>query len=154
MSGADGVLAADTEHMVQTHRQRAVLNSDGCSPQRGRGPVQMGAHLSGDEGHPSAGAAPVTPYFLRGMLGIQVSLYSSHFLKCIYHIFIYLAVPGLCLWHILWHVGSSSLTRDRTQAPALGVWSLKCWTMREVPFTFFNTSNNSFFFFFYKKDIK
>ena len=31
---------------------------------------------------------------------------------------------------------------------------LGVWTPREVPFTFFNTSNYSFFFFFYKKDIK
>lgn len=31
----------------------------------------------------------------------------------------------------------------------LGVWSLKSWTTREVPFTFFNMSNYSFFFFFF-----
>ena len=45
-------------------------------------------------------------------------------------IFIYLAVPGhscsmqdLYLRHansLLWHVGSSSLTRDQTQAPSIG----------------------------------
>ena len=33
----------------------------------------------------------------------------------------------------LQHVGSSSLTRDWTQAPALGVWNLSHWTTREVP---------------------
>ena len=30
------------------------------------------------------------------------------------------------------HVGSSSLTRDRTQAPALGALSLNHWTIREA----------------------
>ena len=30
-------------------------------------------------------------------------------------------------------MGSSSLTRDRTWAPALGVWSLSHWATREVP---------------------
>ena len=33
----------------------------------------------------------------------------------------------------LQHVGSSSLTRDQTQAPALGVQSLSRWTTREAP---------------------
>ena len=33
----------------------------------------------------------------------------------------------------LWRVGSSSLTRDPTQAPALEVQSLSHWTSREVP---------------------
>ena len=28
----------------------------------------------------------------------------------------------------LWHVGTSSLTRDQTQAPALVAWSLSHWT--------------------------
>ena len=32
----------------------------------------------------------------------------------------------------MWHVESSSLTRDRTWAPALGVQSLSHWTTREV----------------------
>ena len=36
-------------------------------------------------------------------------------------------------------MGSSSLTRDQTQGPALGARSLNCWTTREVP---------SFYFFF------
>ena len=31
------------------------------------------------------------------------------------------------------HPGSSSLTRDRTGPPALGVWCLNSWTIREVP---------------------
>ena len=40
----------------------------------------------------------------------------------------------LWLWHInsQQHVGSSSMIRDRTQAPALGTWSLSPWTTREV----------------------
>ena len=37
----------------------------------------------------------------------------------------------------LWHVGSSSLTRDRTWAPALGAWSLSHWTTRQVPVSAF-----------------
>ena len=32
-----------------------------------------------------------------------------------------------------WRVGSSSLTRDGTWAPALGEWSLNRWATREVP---------------------
>ena len=35
-------------------------------------------------------------------------------------------------WSSLWHVGSSSLTRDQTMAPALGAESLSHWTTREV----------------------
>ena len=35
-----------------------------------------------------------------------------------------------------WHVGSSSLTRDQTQAPALGAWSLSQWTTREAKHNF------------------
>ena len=31
------------------------------------------------------------------------------------------------------HVGSSYLSRDQTQAPALGAWSLSHQTTREVP---------------------
>ena len=46
----------------------------------------------------------------------------------------YLAVPGLScgMWDLqpsLRYVGSSSLTRDRTQPPALGVHSLSHWTI-------------------------
>ena len=33
----------------------------------------------------------------------------------------------------MWHVGSSSLTRDQTWAPSLGVRCLSHWTTREVP---------------------
>ena len=33
---------------------------------------------------------------------------------------------------LLQHVGSCSLTRDRTQPPALGVWHLSHWNTREV----------------------
>ena len=45
-------------------------------------------------------------------------------------------------WHLqssLGHVGSSSLTRGRTQAPAPGAWSLELshWTTKEVPDFFF-----------------
>ena len=55
----------------------------------------------------------------------------------------YLVTPGLrCsmrdlyLQHMnseLQHVRSSSPTRDRTQAPTLGAWSLSHWTPRKVP---------------------
>ena len=34
---------------------------------------------------------------------------------------------------LLVDVGSRSLSRDQTQAPALGTWSLSHWTIREVP---------------------
>ena len=34
---------------------------------------------------------------------------------------------------MLWHVGSSSLTRDRTETPAQGVWNLSHWISEEVP---------------------
>ena len=34
-------------------------------------------------------------------------------------------------------MGSSSLTRDQTQTPALGTWSLSQWTTREVPHCWF-----------------
>ena len=32
----------------------------------------------------------------------------------------------------LWHVGSSSPTRDQTQAPCIGARSLSYWTTKEV----------------------
>ena len=35
----------------------------------------------------------------------------------------------------MWHVGSSSLTRDRTWDPALGAQGLSHWTTRKVSFT-------------------
>ena len=35
-------------------------------------------------------------------------------------------------------MGSSSLTRDRTQAPCIGSANLSHWTTREVPFKFFS----------------
>ena len=34
---------------------------------------------------------------------------------------------------MLWRVGSSSRTRDRTETPALGVWNLSHWISGEVP---------------------
>ena len=43
------------------------------------------------------------------------------------------------------HVGSSSLTRDWTQAPALVVWTFGPWTSRKVPISFFWCHNNYFF---------
>ena len=36
----------------------------------------------------------------------------------------------------MWHISSSSLTRNQTQAPALGAKSLSHWTTREVPLFF------------------
>ena len=48
----------------------------------------------------------------------------------------FLAVPGLSFGlrgSMLPCVGSSSLTRDRTRAPALGAQSLNHWATREVP---------------------
>ena len=38
-----------------------------------------------------------------------------------------------CTISQLWHVGSSSLTRAGTLAPALGAWSVSHWMTREVP---------------------
>ena len=43
------------------------------------------------------------------------------------------------------HVGSSSLIRDWTQAPALVVWTFGPWTSRKVPISFFWCHNNYFF---------
>ena len=38
------------------------------------------------------------------------------------------------MWDLqLQHVGSSSLTKDRTQAPCSGTWNLSHWSTREVP---------------------
>ena len=49
-------------------------------------------------------------------------------------IFIWLCRVSCSTRHLqLQHVGSSSLTKDRTLAPALGAWSLGHWTTREVP---------------------
>ena len=50
----------------------------------------------------------------------------------------YLAAPGLSygkmdLLSSLWHVGSSSLTMELSQAPCIGDRSLSYWTTREVP---------------------
>ena len=39
------------------------------------------------------------------------------------------------------HVGSSSPTRNRTQPPSLGAWSLTHWTTREVPIDGFLEGN-------------
>ena len=57
--------------------------------------------------------------------------------------FFHLSTPGLscCMWDLpfgMWdlsllHVGSSSPTRDRTQAPVLETWNLSHWTTRQVP---------------------
>ena len=56
------------------------------------------------------------------------------------YLFIYLAVPGLSrgIWDLyLRSGGSSSLTRDQTQAPYTGLKSLSHWTTREIPVLFF-----------------
>ena len=56
------------------------------------------------------------------------------------YLFIYLAVPGLSrgTWDLyLWYGGSSSLIRDQTQAPYIGMKSLSHWTTREIPVLFF-----------------
>ena len=47
----------------------------------------------------------------------------------------------------------SSLNRDRTQAPALGAWSLNCWTTREVPHCVLIAPLLTVFFFFFNKFI-
>ena len=52
--------------------------------------------------------------------------------------FIYSAVPGLScstqdLWSLLQHGGSSSLTRDQTQAVLHWDRSLSQWTTRDIP---------------------
>ena len=67
----------------------------------------------------------------------------NHLFYCffIFYLFIYEVAPGLrCstwnLWSLLWHMGSSSPARDRTQATVLGAWSLSHWTAREVPKSF------------------
>ena len=47
------------------------------------------------------------------------------------HIFLNIYLLG-CAGAPLWHMGSSSVTRDQTGAPALGAWSLSHWTTRKV----------------------
>ena len=62
------------------------------------------------------------------------------FFQYLFYLFTWLYQVLVAPWGIfffffsqLQHVGSSFLTRDWTQAPALGVWSLSYWTTREVP---------------------
>ena len=58
---------------------------------------------------------------------------SSFFL---FLILIYLAEPSVScgMQDLQWqHVGSSSLTKNQTQDPVLGVQSLSCGTTRKVP---------------------
>ena len=59
----------------------------------------------------------------------------------LFKVFIYLAAPGCSCstrdlqWHLnsaSQHMGSSSLTRDQTEPPALEAWSPSHWTTREV----------------------
>ena len=38
-----------------------------------------------------------------------------------------------CIQSSLGYVGSISLTRDQTWAPALGAWNLSQWTTRAIP---------------------
>ena len=45
----------------------------------------------------------------------------------------------------LWHVGSSSLTEEQTQAPCIKEQSLSHWTTREVPILGGNFLLSSFF---------
>ena len=47
------------------------------------------------------------------------------------HIFLNIYLLG-CAGASLWHMGSSSMTREQTGAPALGAWSLSHWTTRKV----------------------
>lgn len=61
-----------------------------------------------------------------------------HFIYYYFKIFNYLAVPdlGCSMWDLpssLWHVESSSLTRDQTWAPCVGSRVLSHWTARQVP---------------------
>ena len=73
---------------------------------------------------------------------IQLTMVTSsggdNYFKTHTHTFIYLfdcvglRCSTLDPWSSLWHVGSSSLTRDQTMAPALGAESLSHWTTREV----------------------
>ena len=63
------------------------------------------------------------------------------FFQYLFYLFTWLHQVLVAPWGIffffffsqLQHVGSSFLTRDWTQAPALGVWSLSHWTTKEVP---------------------
>ena len=48
------------------------------------------------------------------------------------HIFPNIYLLG-CAGASLWHMRSSSTTRDQSGAPALAAWSLSYWTSREVP---------------------
>ena len=94
---------------------------------------------------------------------VWVILFLIFYLFIIYLLFIYLLfiylfwLPPSLLWHAgslvaacgllswgMWalscgmRAGSSSLTRDQTWPPALGVWNLTHWTTREVLEWFLN----------------
>ena len=70
---------------------------------------------------------------------LKMMCVSSLFFYYFCYLFIYVAVPGLRggmqgLFFKLWHVESSSLTRDRSPVPCTGrVLILSHWTAREVP---------------------
>ena len=75
-------------------------------------------------------------------LALTICTFISKVVSLLYSffIFIYLAAFYLLNGLSLQHVGSSSLTRDQTQVPFLGVWHLTHWTTREVPVSLlFNT---------------
>ena len=60
-----------------------------------------------------------------------------YFFKAFKKIFIWLCWGLSCRISQLWHVGSSSLIRDWTWAPCIGVQNLSHWTNREVPGWYF-----------------
>ena len=76
----------------------------------------------------------------------KVSLFFKKvFLGAPYFSFTFIIYLFWLCWSQLQHAGSSSLTRDQTQVPALGAQSLSHWTTREFPIVIFKTLIQEYF---------
>ena len=71
---------------------------------------------------------------------LKLSVYLSCTGRRVLFLFIYLAVLGLS--YGMWHVGSSSLTRDRTRAPSIGSAESQPLTRKVPASRFFITSTS------------
>ena len=93
---------------------------------------------SGADGSEQMGAWPSLQVGLEDVWRIwppKMIFRDVYLLLLFFFYLIYLAVPGLtCGTLALWlqPLGSSSLTRDQTWAPTLGMWRLSHWTTRRV----------------------
>ena len=103
-------------------RDRGLISGSGRSPGGGHGnPLQCSCL-----GNPVVRGAWLQS---TGPLRVRHDWSDLAQFRCLF-IYIYLYVCHL--FNCLWHVGSSSLTKERPRPPALGTWSLGHWTTREV----------------------